>query len=466
MLGGLVFGGLSATPPLPAAGTLPIMGFTTWCQSSCGDLWVGSPFNVSAAAIRRAADRLVSTGLRDAGYTYVLLDDGWPACAEVAQPGDLHCVTPAPRLPNGDVLVDALKFPPSAPAANDGLKLVADYLHSRGLHLGIYTAPGPKTCGGYTGIFEHERGDVAQFAAAGIDFIKADSGCGDATSLHDGTVLGSLRRVGEAINATGLAGTMLFYIDQGNSNEAAVWNPHGRGVVDSPHARSHVPRALAEEVWSYGPSVGASMWKIWADRFDTFGSLLGNVHASVVAGIPFRQQPGAITTLDAMTIGRAATPTSMTAGQQRVEVILYAMLSSPMVLSFDLGGERGVPPILLNEQLIAIDQDPDVTAASLIESTGRNPWGTDLWIKPLHDGTFAVALVNKDAVAHTMHVDMATPRHTFGPFTGGPDPGCSVASVRDVLARQELGNFSTSFSTSVAAGDGRLLRFTFCPSVA
>ena len=61
---------------------------------------------------------------------------------------------------------------------------------------------------------------------------------------------------------------------------------------------------------------------------------------------------------------------------------------------------------------------------------------------------------------------MATHQHTFGPFAGGPDPGCSVASVRVVLAQRELGNFSTSFNASVAAGDGRLLRFTFCPPVA
>ena len=75
-------------------GRLPIMGFTTWCQAGCGDLWQGSPFNVSAAAILRTADRLASSGLQDAGFDYILLDDGWPACSKTH--GDQHaCETPA-----------------------------------------------------------------------------------------------------------------------------------------------------------------------------------------------------------------------------------------------------------------------------------------------------------------------------------------------------------------------------------
>tara|TARA_B110000208_G_C11759620_1_gene426400 strand:- start:16 stop:1371 length:1356 start_codon:yes stop_codon:yes gene_type:complete len=446
-----------------ATGLLPIMGFTTWCQppvTGCGDLWTGSPFNVSAASIYRVADRLESTQLLAAGFTYILLDDGWPSCDAHNPSGNGACVTQTPRLPNGDVLIDPRKFPPSRKGANDGLNVVADALHGRGIKLGIYTAPGPATCGGYTGIYQHELHDVAQFAAAGIDFIKLDLGCGDATSLHDGTALGSLRRVGAGVKAS--AHPMIFYVDAGNSNEASIWNPQSRGVVNNSHSRTHVPRNISEEVWEFGPSIGAQMWKIWSDRFDNLASLLGVVHAHTVAGIPFRQRPGAITTLDALTLGRAPTPGSMSDGEHRIELFIYVMFSSPLVLSFDLAS-GSVPSLLLNKEIIAIDQDPDVVSASLIANTGgRNPWGTDLYIKPLSTGEFAVALINKNQQSVTMHVDMTSQPHgLFSPFTGGPDPGCSRASVRDVVARTELGSFEGSFNATVAAKDARLFRFKF-----
>merc|ERR1712232_367846 len=132
----------------------------------------------------------------------------------------------------------------------------------------------------------------------------------------------------------------------------AVWNPHSRGEVNNKHSRTHVPRSMDEEVWVFGPTVGAAMWKIWADRYDTFDNLMSVVHAHVVAGTQFWQHPGAIFTLDAMTIGRQPSVGSMTDGQHRIEVFLYAMYSSPMVLSFDLAGN--VPDILLNREILAI----------------------------------------------------------------------------------------------------------------
>ena len=104
-------------------------------------------------------------------YNYVLLDDGWPACDEwsdPSQPGASACKNPAPRLENGDVVVDPKKFPPSKPGLNDGIKVVADHLHSKGLKMGIYTAPHGQTCGGYWGMLGHEATDAAMYAGWGI----------------------------------------------------------------------------------------------------------------------------------------------------------------------------------------------------------------------------------------------------------------------------------------------------------
>lgn len=104
-------------------------------------------------------------------YNYVLLDDGWPACDEWEKPSEPEasgCKNPAPRLDNGDVVVDANKFPPSRPDMNDGIKVVADYLHAKGLKMGIYTAPHGLTCGGYWGMLGHEATDSAMYARWGI----------------------------------------------------------------------------------------------------------------------------------------------------------------------------------------------------------------------------------------------------------------------------------------------------------
>ena len=121
----------------------------------------------------------MSTGFRDLGYRYVLLDDGWPACAEFRPTGTGACKTVAPRLADGRVEVDPQKFPPSKPGANDGLKLVADHLHGLGLKLGIYTAPHGRTCGDYWGLLGHEAIDTQMYA----DWVRMRSIASSTTTV-------------------------------------------------------------------------------------------------------------------------------------------------------------------------------------------------------------------------------------------------------------------------------------------
>jgi hypothetical protein len=115
--------------------------------------------------------------------------------------------------------------------------------------------------------------------------------------------------------------------------------------------------------------------------------------------------------------------------------------------------------LLTNKEIIRINQDPDVVAGSLIYTAGRNPWATDLWVRPLSDGSFAVLLVNKDpASALTIAVAIGG----FGvacDFSGGPAGGQTGASVRDVYTQTDLGNHTAWFNTTVPAMDARLLRF-------
>jgi hypothetical protein len=131
---------------------------------------------------------------------------------------------------------------------------------------------------------------------------------------------------------------MVFYIDAGNGNEANVFNPEQRGVPNTLYTRTHIPRSLKEAVWSFGPEI-AHMWKFWSDRQDQFTNLMSVVQAHIKAGIPWWQRRGAVSTMDAMTVGRGGYPggtPGMTEGQYRIEVFHYAILASPMVLSFDI----------------------------------------------------------------------------------------------------------------------------------
>jgi alpha-galactosidase len=448
-------------------GQTPIMGWTSWIQTGQGDLWVGSPFNVTARALKDTADRMVSTGLRDLGYKYILLDDGWPACSEFRSSG--ACETSPPRLPNGQVQVDPNKFPPSSPGKNDGIKVVADYLHSLSMKMGIYTAPHARTCGNYWGLLHNEQQDTAMYASWGIDFIKLDAGCQDDSSLHDGTLITSLRKVRDGLNETGRK--IVYYVDAGNGNEAKVFNPMKRAVPNNAYTRSHIPRSLSEAVWSFGPDV-AHMWKFWTDRHDSFHNLMSVIQFHATTGIPWWQRRGAISTLDSMTVGRggyAGGAPGMTEGQYRIEVFHYAILASPMVLSFDLSTlstpkQAFAKEILTNKEIIAINQDSDAVAGSLIYTMGRNSWATDLWIRPLSDGSFAVALVNKDLTAsHSISVRIrGSGPHGGGElsdFTGGPAGGQQGAEVHDVYQKRALGNFSTWFNATVPPMDARLLRF-------
>ena len=183
----------------------------------------------------------------------------------------------------------------------------------------------------------HEHTDSQMFADWGIDLVKLDLGCREDVSIHDGTALSALRRVRDGLNATGRP--IVFYVDAGNPTSGPkVVNPHHRGMPKNLFTSTHIANNLSEAVWSWGPDI-AHTWKIWFDRHDTFESLMDNVEIQVYTGVPWWQKRGAIVNTDMLTVGRGGYEggkPGMTQGQYRVEVFLYAMLSAPMVLSFDL----------------------------------------------------------------------------------------------------------------------------------
>jgi alpha-galactosidase len=140
--------------------------------------WYGLRLAVDDASIRRVADDLVRTGLRDAGYTYVTIDDGWQATRDAR-----GTIVPNRRFPD--------------------MAALGDHLHDRGLRFGIYSSPGPATCADYTGSLGHEEQDAQTYAAWGVDFLKYDWCSAGALYRSAEEMRGAFQRMGEALRATG-----------------------------------------------------------------------------------------------------------------------------------------------------------------------------------------------------------------------------------------------------------------------
>ena len=174
-------------------------------------------YDVTTALIMESADAMVASGLKDAGYEYVLIDDGWPACDQFAESG--HCQTPAPRAADGQIQINSTSFP-------NGFNDLTAYVHGLGLKIGIYTAVSNVTCGGFMASLYHEAVDAASFgscvvlvntmimdfaAAWGFDFVKFDT-CNEDCDVH--CIMNSTAHMRDGLNATGRP--MAFYIDAGN----------------------------------------------------------------------------------------------------------------------------------------------------------------------------------------------------------------------------------------------------------
>ena len=270
--------GLARTPP---------MGWNSW---NCFHL------DISDAMIREIADAMVETGMRDAGYAYVNIDDGWQG--ERDETGVLH---PNERFPD--------------------MKALADYVHGLGLKLGIYTSPGHRTCGNQEGSFGHEEQDARMFADWGIDYIKYDW-CG-AFGIYENHEMQAVYQK---------MGTLL--------REA------GRPIVYS------LCQYGMEDVWKWGPDAGGNLWRTTGDIGDHWKSIseIGfNQHALAEwAG------PGRWNDPDMLEVGNGGlTPT-----EDRTHMSLWSLLAAPLLAGNDLRSmSPETLEVLTNPEVIAINQD-------------------------------------------------------------------------------------------------------------
>lgn len=313
--------GLARTPP---------MGWNSWNKFST---------RVSDEIVRGIADAMVSSGMRDAGYVYVTIDDTWEG--ERDAQGALH---------SND------KFP--------DMKALADYVHAKGLKLGLYSGPGVTTCQGYEASHGHEDIDARTWAAWGIDYLKYDW-CGARMMYTEAEEQALYQRMGDALAASGRK--IVFSLCQ-----------YGRA-----------------DVWKWGPRVGGNLWRTTGDISDRWESM-ERIGFTQDALAPYAG-PGHWNDPDMLEIGNGG----MTDTEYRTHMSLWSMLAAPLIAGNDVREmSQAVKDILLNREVIAIDQDKDGKQARRAAKNGDQ----EIWTRALAGGDTAVALFNraKDAASITV----------------------------------------------------------------
>ena len=369
----------------------PPMGWNSW------NVWAG---RVDAGKVRDAADEMIAAGLARHGFQYVNIDDTW----ELGRSGDTG------RDAQGNILTNA-KFPDMA-----GL---AAYVHSKGLKIGIYSSPGPTTCGGYTASYQHEMQDAKTYARWGMDYLKYDW-CSYDQIVHGDHSLPVLEKPYDVMGA------------------ALATQP--RDIVFS------LCQYGWGDVWKWGATTGGNSWRTTGDIEDNWGSLHSIYERQ--AGHSAYAGPGHWNDPDMLMVGVVGKgnvhPTQLTPNEQIVHISMWCLLSSPLLIGCDMTKlDPFTLALLTNDEALEIDQDPLGKPADLVS---KDAGDGEVWARPLFDGTHAVGLVNGDLVPRTMTVSWAA----LG--VSGPQP------VRDLWLHKNAGTFSSGYSVEVPPHGAVLLK--------
>lgn len=323
----------------------PPMGWNSWNKFGC---------NVNENMIREMADAMVKSGMKDAGYQYIVIDDCWQVS----------------RDKDGNIVADPQHFP-------SGMKALADYVHSKGLKFGIYSDAGSKTCAGRPASRGHEFQDARTYAAWGVDYLKYDW-CNVTTQ----NAQASYATIREALNSS------------------------GRPVVLS------ICEWGTAKPWLWGAEVGGNLWRTTGDIMDRWdGKEKWSSGMLVIldqqVGLESFAGPGHWNDPDMLEVGNGG----MTNTEYRSHFSLWSILAAPLIAGNDL---RSMTPeiqqILTNKEVIAIDQDP-------LGRQGRRVWkegDLEIWARPLVDGSRAMVLFNRGASEQPINVNwtqLAYPAH-------------------------------------------------------
>ena len=324
----------------PQVAQTPPMGWNSW------NYFAGK---VTDKDIRDSADQIVSTGMRDAGYIYVNIDDTWEG--ERDSTGVLHSNS---------------KFP--------DMKALADYVHSKGLKIGIYSSPGPKPCAGFEGSLGHEEQDAQLYASWGIDYLKYD-------------LCSFIPAVMEKQAPNDKPAQMRLMVAAYDKMSKAL-KATGRPIVLS------LCQYGWDSVWEWAPALGGNLWRTTGDiepKWDRIYDLLEQQ-----SGLAGYAGPGHWNDPDMLEVGNG----KLSLAENRSHFSMWTMLAAPLLAGNDLPHMKPeIKAILTNRDVIAIDQDPLGHQARHVYSIGE----VEVWSRELKDGAMAIAILNAGSDVYSTH---------------------------------------------------------------
>jgi len=336
------------------------MGWNSWNKFAC---------DVSEQLIREIADAMVSSGLKAAGYQYVNIDDCWQVNRDA----------------QGDIVADPARFP-------SGIKALADYVHSKGLKLGLYTDAGRLTCQKRPGSFDHELQDAKTYASWGVDYVKVDWCYSE--GLDPEVQYAKFR------DALAQAGRPIVF-------SICNWG------VKAP--------------WRWGPKTG-NLWRTTGDISDKYDSM--SLIGFSQNGLEKFASPGHWNDPDMLEVGNGG----MDRDEYRTHMALWALLAAPLLAGNDLRSMSAeTKEMLTNREVLSVDQDAKGVQGHRISEEGP----LEIWAKPLADQSQAVGLFNRSEAALTMTLDFKA----VG-FSG-------AAKVRDLWEHKDIGTVQDTHTVEV-----------------
>lgn len=366
----------------------PPMGWNSWNRFGC---------DVSEKLIMEIAEAMVRSGMKDAGYEYVVIDDCWQVSRDA----------------EGNIVPDAERFP-------NGMAYLADYIHGLGLKFGIYSCAGSYTCQGRPGSKGHQFQDALQYAKWGVDYLKYDWCSNDGQNAQ-----AAYQTISEAIKAAGRP--MVLSICEWGENKP----------------------------WEWAEGIG-HLWRVTADIRDCYNCLFdwGGVGVlniiDILADLYPYAGPGHWNDAEMLEVGNGG----MTRDEYISHFSMWAMLAAPLMSGNDLRSmDKEALEILTNKEVIAVDQDPLGEQARRFMDMGEY----EIWAKPLADGELALCFLNRSDLDWKLDYDWR--RQTIY-FARGINFRKNTYTVRDLWKHKDLGTTEKNLTATIPSHGCLMVRIS------
>lgn len=380
------FPGLANTPP---------MGWNSWNTFET---------NINEQLVKEIADIMVLSGMKEAGYTYLVLDDGWMAKERDAVTGDL--------------IADPVKFP-------NGIKSVIDYVHAKGLKFGLYNCAGTQTCAGYPGTRGYEFQDARFYASLGIDYLKYDWCFTEGITAKEAytTMSKAIRTAGRPI---------IFSLCEWGQNKPWEW------------------AAPLGQLWRISGDISPCFDCI--DDHGTWSSLGVMKIVDMRKNIRQYAGPDHWNDPDMMEVGNG-----MSVNEDRAHFSLWAMLAAPLMTGNDLRKMNNeTKNILTNKEVIAVNQD--ALGVQGFSYTMKD--SVETWLKPLSNGAWAVCFLNRSVGPKQININWQQMIVTDSVSSAELNPVKYTYQLRDLWLFKQLKTTAKELQATIPGHDVLMLKLT------